>query len=84
MTDEISATATYSKTQYDVSNELTAVTIDGFGFNVTNYEEVFVPLDYSILENNDGMIYSLLAILPLLLMIIPVIIVVRLVTNGRD
>ena len=68
-------TAVYEDAFY-ITNELT-------GFDKT-ISYVYAPIDYTIRDDNQNMIYTLLSIIPILLMIIPVIFVARLITNGRD
>lgn len=45
--------------------------------------DIIVPIEYTITDTNSN-IYTLLGIIPLLLIVIPIVIVARLVTNGRD
>lgn len=84
VTDQITATATYSKTQYGVSNELTAITVNGFSTSITSYEEIFVPLEYKTLTTNSGAIYTMINVIPLLLIVAIIIMLIGAVIVSKN
>ena len=48
------------------------------------FTKYIAPIEYKYLEKQDNMYFVLLSIIPMLLIIIPVVLAARLITNGRD
>ena len=76
-----SITVTYEDAFYGATCKVLSVSKTG---SMATIDYIFVPIDYHALTQNNSVISVLLSILPLLLMIVPVMIVARLVVNGRD
>ena len=80
-TDDVSVSFVTTPTDLNLSNKLDSISVTG---QTVRNLEIFIPIEYTTITENNSVIYTLLAIIPLLLMIIPVMIVARLVVNGRD
>lgn len=72
-------------TEYEASNEFTSVDIvkGTTSMSPPTYFEIFVPVKYTTVTDNDSMIITLLGVIPLILAIVPVMLAVQLMTGGR-
>lgn len=75
--DPIAVTATYTPTDNDASNSLTA--LSGATFRV-----IMAPLDYTVIDDTQNSYTVLLGLIPLLLIIVAVLYAVRLMGSSRN
>lgn len=59
-------------------------TSDGSVIANLNHTFLIAPIQYNVWEDNNGIYYTLLSILPIILLMIPVFFVARILSNGRD
>lgn len=76
-------TAQYTPTEYDASNSLSGFTrIGTVSYSASTY--VFVPLEYSVISQDQSITIAMLGIIPLLALLIPIILIMRGFSVGRD
>lgn len=81
VTTSVSIAVVSEPTEYGASNKIDS--IDVTGFTLRNVQ-VFVPIEYSAVEENSGSEYALIGIIPLLLIIVAVLYAVRLMGASRN
>ena len=82
--DGASISCVYTPTEYNASNKLTNITALPNTVSMGSSAWVLVPIEYSVMTENDNMIYAMLGIIPVLLFVIPIMIIVRHFNVGRD
>ena len=50
----------------------------------SDWINIYAPIEYSYISNNDSMIISLLGVIPLVMFVIPVMLAVNMITTRRD
>lgn len=74
-------TANYTEDEYGLTASLTGATVSTGTASAGYY---FVPLTYSAIKDNDGSLYTLIGVLPILLIFVPVMFAVRMLGAGRN
>lgn len=82
--DGASVTCTYTPTEYNASNKLTNIVATPNTVSMGSGAWVLVPIEYSVMTENDNMISVMLGIIPVLLFVVPIMVIVRAFAIGRD
>ena len=85
--DTSSITIGSTPTDYDASNKIDSVTIEADGSTIVagnSYLEIVVPVEYTVITDDQNTFVTLIGIIPLLLIIVVVLYAARLVAGSRN